>query len=163
MVDWVYTLDGGETVSRLVIATGVAAGIAVGFEPVWAGRWLDLAFPSWPIPVGVAILVALAAALWRGTRQIDSAKGPTVTMMAVLSIVAGGIVGFGATVVALGYFVVPPMPGHIGDLPGWPWQAVSWELMHRLMPAVVGLGIWVALVCAVETRLTALAPPTARQ
>lgn len=141
--------------SRLVIVTGFAAGLVVGLEPIWAGQWLDFAFPAWPFPLGIAVLLAVASGVWWGWQWRADVSARRITQTAVVSIVVGGMVGFSTTLLVLSAFIVPPLPGHIGYLPGWPWQVLGWVFTHRLIPGVVGLGLWATLVGAAKARVAA--------
>lgn len=141
-----------------LILVGALVGVAIGFEPVWAGQpiWggqtLDVMVMWWKIPVMLASLAVLAAVTWRGVYQARTgawAASGQVSGGAALGLVLGSAVGFGATWEWLLHTVVPAKPGHIGYLPHWPWQAVSYTLSQHMVPAVVILAVWVMGVATI--------------
>ncbi len=119
-------------------------GVAIGFEPVWAGQpiWggqtLDVMTMWWKIPVMLSSLAVLAAVTWREVYQARTgawAASGQVSGGAALGLVVGSAVGFAATWEWLLHDVVPAQPGHVGYLPHWPWQAVSYTLSQHMIPA----------------------------
>lgn len=146
--------------SALILAGAVIGG-AIGFEPVWAGQpiWggqtLDVAMMWWKLPVMLASLAVLAVITWRGVYRAPNgawAASSQVSGGVAVGLVLGGTVGFGATWEWLWHYVVRPLPGHVGYLPHWPWQAVSYTLSQHLVPAVVALIVWVMGIAALAAK-----------
>jgi hypothetical protein len=135
-----------------LIVTGGVVGLAIGFEPIWAGEpiWgghtLDVIVPWWKIPVMLASLAVLAVVTWRGVYRAQTgawAASGQISGGIALGLVVGSTVGFAATWEWLLHNVIPAQPGHIGYLPDWPGQAVSYTLRQHIVPAVVILAAWV--------------------
>ncbi len=147
--------------SRMGLIIGSIVGFLVGFEPVWAGQYVDHMYPGWPLPIGVLLLVVLTGTVWHPVRQATSQplliRAQVVTGIAV-GLAVGGALGFGATLEWLTHFVVPPTPGHIGYLPNWPWDAVSWPLTNRILPVLLGMVLWVAAIGAAAVKRSPLDP-----
>ena len=142
-----------------LIPTGVLAatglvGAAVGFEPIWAGQYLDRVYLGWPVSVTAITLAVLAVVTWRAVRGKNAeASQAALVIAAVAGLVVGGAVGFMGSLEWLLHLVVPPAPGHIGYLPHWPWQAVSGPLGNRIVPALVAVALWVAGIGLLVRRL----------
>lgn len=135
----------------LILAGGLI-GLAIGFEPVWAGQpiWgghaLDSLIFWWKIPVMLVTLAFLGAVAWRGVYQARTAAWAASGQVgggALVGLVLGSGLGLAATCTWLVHHVVPASPGHTGYLPHWPWQAVSYSLSEHMVPAVVILSVWV--------------------
>ena len=47
-------------VSRAGFVVAGLLGFIVGFEPIWAGQYPDYLYSRWQMPVGIALLAALA-------------------------------------------------------------------------------------------------------
>ena len=146
-------------VSRAGLAVGGLIGFIVGFEPIWAGQYLDYLYSRWPMPLGIALLAALAWIVWYGVSQAP--LGPLLVRVQMIGKVVGGLLwgsllGFGLTWIWLSYFVKPPSAGHAGYLPYWPWDGVSWILIHRLLPVLIGMILWAAAVGVFSVALISL-------
>jgi hypothetical protein len=145
-----------------LVLAGAIIGVAIGFEPVWAGQpiWdghtLDVTVFWWKIPVILVSLAVLATITWRGVcRARTGAWAATgqVSGAVALGLVVGSAVGFVATWEWLLHYVVPALPGHIGYLPDWPWQAVSYTLSQHMVPAVIILTAWVMAVATMAGKV----------
>lgn len=148
-------------ISRRGLIIGSIMGFIVGFEPIWAGQYLDHAYSGWPLPVGALLLWVLTWTVWQPVRHALAQplviRAQVVTGVAV-GLAVGGALGFGATLEWFTHFVVPPAPGHIGYLPNWPWDAVSWPLTNRILPVLLGMVLWVAAIGSVAVKRPSLWP-----
>ncbi|MCL8209318.1 MAG: hypothetical protein K6V97_14805 [Actinomycetia bacterium] len=133
----------------LLCGMGGVVGFLVGFEPIWAGRYLDVWLPVWPVPVGGAILVALTWATWDGVHRAHARPWAAAGQVAggfSLGLLVGAGLGLAAALAWLRHFVAPPQPGRIGYLPHWPWDAVGFTVTDRMAPVLVLLIAWVMAV-----------------
>lgn len=140
-----------------VYGVGTLLGFPLGFEPIWAGRYLDYVARgqtlAWAVPwllvtMAVGVLVA-----WNGVHRTRSGPwtaGGRVAAGLIGGFLLGGGVGFAGTLVVLGH-VGRPLPGHVGYIPNWPWGAVSYSVAAHMIPSTILYAVFVLAMSALAS------------